>query len=140
MKEVRTESIQIQQLIFNLFSVIKKQADSIFRKHGLTGAQVGVLTRLSETAGKPMNKLSQELWCDVSNITGVVERLEKQNLVWRSTHPEDRRINLIGLTSRGRTALKDTLPEHEAALIERISRLSPEERQTLITLLTKLIQ
>lgn len=140
MQKLRNQSVQIQQLIFNVFAIIKKQADSIFRKHNLTGAQVGVLSRLSETEGKPMNKISSELWCDVSNITGVVDRLEKQNFVWRTAHPEDRRINLIGLTRQGRTALSETLPEHETALIERINILSAEERQALINILTKLVK
>lgn len=44
-----------------------------------------------------MNKISEELWCDVSNITGVVDRLEKQGLVWRTPHPDDRRVSLIGI-------------------------------------------
>lgn len=140
MEQLRKESVRIQHLIFEAFSVLKKKADSIFRKHGLTGAQVGVLTRLSELEGKPMNKISEELWCDVSNITGVVDRLEKQGLVWRTSHPDDRRISLVGITPKGKEALAETLPEHEQVLIGRIQKLSPEERKTLVELLKKIIE
>lgn len=139
MKQLRNESVEIQHLIFEAFSVLKKKADHIFRKHGLTGAQVGVLTCLSHQKGKPMNKISEALWCDVSNITGVVDRLEKQGLVWRTPHPNDRRVNLVGITPKGKEALAETLPEHEQVLIERIKILSPEERKTLTELLKKII-
>lgn len=139
MRALRDESVKIQYLIFAAFSVFKKKADIIFRKHGLTGPQVGVLTCLSEQEGKPMNKISEELWCDVSNITGVVDRLEKQGLVWRNSHPNDRRVSLVGITPKGKEALAETLPEHEQALIERIKLLSPEERNILTRLLKKII-
>lgn len=138
MEQLRDESVEIQYLIFKTFSILKKKADGIFRKHGLTGAQVGTLTRLSEKEGKPMSKISEELWCDVSNITGVVDRLEKQNLVWRAPCRDDRRISLIGITYKGKEALGKILPDHEEALIDRIGKLSPEERKTLISLLKKI--
>lgn len=100
---------------------------------------MGVLTRLNEQEGKPMNKIGEELWCDVSNITGVVDRLEKQGLVRRTAHPDDRRISLITITPKGKEVLAGTLPEHEQALIQRLSNLSPEERKTLAELLKKII-
>lgn len=132
------EAIELQYLIFRTFSMIKKNADSIFRKHNLTGAQVGVLSRLPEEVGKPMNKLGEELWCDVSNITGVVERLEKNGLVWRNTNPEDRRVSLICITEMGKKSLSETLPEHERVLLDHFGKLTPDERKTLIKLLHKL--
>lgn len=135
----RDEIIRIQYLIFKVFSVFKKKADRTFRKHGLTGAQVGVLTCLHEQEGKKMNKISEELWCDVSNITGVVDRLEKQGLIDRSNLPEDRRVSLINITPKGKEKLAETLPEHEKYLIDQIGKLTPEERRTLIKLLKKII-
>ncbi len=138
MSSSKHEAIELQYLIFRTFSKIKKHADSIFRKHNLTGAQVGVLSRLPEEVGKPMNKLGEELWCDVSNITGVVERLEKNGLVWRNTDPGDRRVSLICITEIGKKSLSKTLPEHERVLIGHFGKLTPDERKTLIKLLHKL--
>ncbi len=138
MPDVREESIQLQYHIFKVFNQVKKEADSIFKEHGLTGAQVGVLARLRDTDGKPMGMLGAELWCDVSNITGIVDRLEKQGLVERTAKPGDRRINLIRITPKGREALSTVLPEHENALVERMKRLSAEERAELSQLLEKL--
>lgn len=140
MNQIRDESVKILYLIFQTFSILKKKADGIFRKHGLTGVQVGTLTRLSEQEGKPMGKISEELWCDISNITGVVDRLEKRGLVWRTPGPNDRRVSLIGITPKGKDALTKILPEHEKALADKISKLSAEERAALIKLLKKIIE
>lgn len=136
---IRDEAVQIQRLVFRAFAVLKKEADTRFRAHGLTGAQVGVLTRLSSPEGKPMGAIGAELWCDVSNVTGLVARLEEQGLVRREVDPADRRVKRVHLTERGRGALARNLPEHEAALVRHAKALSAEERQTLIALLGKLV-
>lgn len=132
------EAIELQFLIFKVFTILKKKTETVFRKHNLTGAQVGVLSRLSEDAGKPMNKLSEELCCDVSNITGVVDRLEKQGLVLRTQSSEDRRVTLIGITEKGKEALSETMPEHEEVLVNRFAKLSANERTMLLQILRKL--
>lgn len=137
---LRNDVIRVQYTLFHVFSFLKRKADNTFKLHGVTGAQVGVLSRLSLHEGKQMNKLSEELWCDVSNITGVIDRLEKQQLVIRSAHPKDRRITHIFLTVKGQKTLNEVLPEHEQYLIEKIGQLSAEEREILVKLLEKILK
>ena len=135
---LRDEAVQIQRLVFQAFAVLKKGADGRFREHGLTGAQVGVLTTLSSPEGTPMGAIGAKLWCDVSNVTGLVARLEEQGLVVRNLDPSDQRVKRVHLTERGRAALAKTLPGHEAALVRHATALSREERRTLVALLRKL--
>lgn len=86
-----------------------------------------------------MSAIGAELWCDVSNVTGLVARLEEQGLVVRSIDPSDQRVKRVQLTERGRLALAKTLPGHEAALVRHATALSRDERRTLIALLRKLV-
>ncbi len=137
---LRDEAVEIQRLVFQVFAVLKKGADARFRADGLTGAQVGVLTRLSSPEGKPMSAIGEELWCDVSNVTGLVARLEEQGLVLRGADPSDQRVKLVRITERGRAALAKTLPGHEAALVRHAKALSHDERRTLVLLLRKLVE
>lgn len=137
---LRDEAVEIQRLVFQAFALLKKGADARFRAHGLTGAQVGVLTLLSDPEGKPMGAIGAELWCDVSNVTGLVARLEEQRLVVRCPDPSDQRVKRVRLTQGGRHALEKTLPGHEAALVRHATALSRDERRTLIALLRKLIE
>jgi DNA-binding MarR family transcriptional regulator len=137
---LRDEAVEIQRLVFQAFAVLKKGADARFRADGLTGAQVGVLTRVSSPEGKPMGAIGEELWCDVSNVTGLVARLEDQGLVACGPDPSDRRIKRVRITEPGRAALAKTLPGHEAALVRHAKALSREERRTLVALLRKLVE
>jgi DNA-binding MarR family transcriptional regulator len=136
---LRDEAVEIQRLVFQAFAVLKKRADARFRIHGLTGAQAGVLSVLSRSEGKPMGAIGAALWCDVSNVTGLVARLEEQGLVARNFDPSDQRVKRVRITDRGRAALAKALPDHEAALIRRAQALSREERRTLAALLLKFI-
>jgi len=135
MPDFRDESIKLQHLIFRVFNQLKKEADSIFNRHGLTGAQIGVLSRLRGTEGKSMGMLGRELWCDVSNITGIIDRLEKHGLVERAARPGDRRVKIVKITRKGSDALSEILPESEEALKHRMMRLGSDERVEFARLL-----
>jgi len=138
MSDIRDESVRLEYLVFKVFNRIKKEADTIFNRHGLTGAQVGVLSRLRGTEGKPMGMLGRELWCDVSNITGIIDRLEKLGLVERTARPGDRRVKLVRITRKGSDALSGILPESEKALMDRMKRLGVDEREELARMLERL--
>src|SRR5262245_28921867 len=50
---------------------------------------------------RPMGELARMLFCDSSNVTGIVDRLEERGLVARTADENDRRVRLLVLTSEG---------------------------------------
>src|SRR4051794_13118443 len=50
---------------------------------------------------RKMSELAQALFCDNSNVTGIVDRLEEHGLVRRDADESDRRVKLIVLTPHG---------------------------------------
>ncbi len=56
----------------------------------------------------PMRELAAVLYCDPSNVTGIVDSLEKRGLIERQADPADRRVKLLVFTAEGRR-LRDTL-------------------------------
>lgn len=75
----------------------------LFRPLGLTGAQFNVLNLLAESAdGVSQRELGDRLLVDRSNVTGLLDRMEKTGWVRRTDHPEDRRVYLVRLTPAGR--------------------------------------
>ena len=46
-------------------------------------------------------ELAQALFCDNSNVTGIVDRLEERGLVRREAAEGDRRVKLLVLTKEG---------------------------------------
>ena len=49
-----------------------------------------------------MGELADRLFCDASNVTGIVDRLEARGLVERQADPDDRRVRRLVLTDAGR--------------------------------------
>jgi MarR family 2-MHQ and catechol resistance regulon transcriptional repressor len=105
----------------------------------LTGAQLNTLLVLRDAgpAGLPLTEIGQRLVVTKSNVTGLIDRLEREGLVERDNH-SDRRVTLAKLTPRGIALLETALPRHRRILAELLGGLTLEEKGQLIGLLTKL--
>ncbi|HEY3845756.1 MAG TPA: MarR family transcriptional regulator [Acetobacteraceae bacterium] len=59
-----------------------------------------------------MGALSARLMVTSGNVTGLVNAMEKDGLVFRHPHPADRRSTLIGMTDAGRALFARMAPAH----------------------------
>jgi DNA-binding MarR family transcriptional regulator len=86
-----------------------------FARWELSPSQFNVLNLLSDqAAGLSQIELGRLLITHRSNVTGLVDRLEKRGLVARKEAAGDRRAYRIMLTSAGRKLLNQVLPEFHA--------------------------
>ncbi|HEY3193168.1 MAG TPA: MarR family transcriptional regulator [Solirubrobacterales bacterium] len=60
-----------------------------------------IALRMLGAGPRKMSELAQALFCDNSNVTGIVDRLEKRGLVIREAAKGDRRVKLLVLTKEG---------------------------------------
>src|SRR3954464_6512726 len=67
----------------------------------LAPAQARALHELDLERPISMRELAERLKSDPSNVTGLIDRLEARGLVERRSHPSDRRIKGLALTSAG---------------------------------------
>jgi DNA-binding MarR family transcriptional regulator len=80
-----------------------RESQKFFRPHGLTAAQYNVLNLLSGSPpGLSQRELGDALVVDRSNVTGLLDRMEKAGWVKRSNDPVDRRVYRVSLTPAGR--------------------------------------
>jgi MarR family transcriptional regulator, organic hydroperoxide resistance regulator len=68
---------------------------------GLSPPQLHVLHRLSPGVQLPMGALAETMFCDASNLTGIVDRLEERGLIERRPDPSDRRVKRLAITDDG---------------------------------------
>jgi DNA-binding MarR family transcriptional regulator len=80
----------------------KQHVISIGNEFGLTSIQAVTLLLLDEKQPRPMKSLCMLYHCDASNVTGIIDGLEKRRLVSRQNDPHDRRIKVIQLEPEGR--------------------------------------
>jgi DNA-binding MarR family transcriptional regulator len=60
-----------------------------------------IALRMLGAGPRKMSDLAHALFCDNSNVTGIVDRLEEGGLVRRTDSKKDRRVKLLVLTKEG---------------------------------------
>ena len=84
---------------------VEARLDAAVSPLGLSLAKLGVLNLLAEAKQPlPLSELAKIQKCVRSNITQLVDRLEKDGLVRRRPDPDDRRGVLAELTPAGEQA------------------------------------
>ena len=102
----------------------------------LTPALALTLKLLDEP--RSMRWLADSHQCDASNITGIVDRLERRGLVERHTDPADRRVTLITRTPPG-DQIRDWITASATQMMSGIGRLDGHDLDTLTSLLARLV-
>lgn len=104
----------------------------------LTYSQFAVLEALYHLGSMSQGDLSGKVLKSGSNMTTVIDNLERDGLVRRQRDANDRRVVHVHLTEAGTRKVDAVLPGHVAALVEEFSILSASEQETLGALCKKL--
>jgi MarR family 2-MHQ and catechol resistance regulon transcriptional repressor len=129
-------------LVFNLLRThgcLSPFVDADLRGQRLTASQLNALLvlRAAGPEGLLMGEIGRALVVTKSNVTGLVDRLERQGLVARADH-DDRRATVVRLTPQGAELLDQAVPRHAERLAELTRCFTDEEKRTLIELLSRL--
>jgi MarR family 2-MHQ and catechol resistance regulon transcriptional repressor len=104
----------------------------------ITPSQFAVLEALYHLGSMTQGEVSAKVLKSGSNMTTVIDNLERDGYVRRERDAKDRRVIHVHLTEAGTSKLEAVLPVHIAALVEEFSVLSASEQQTLAELCKKL--
>jgi DNA-binding MarR family transcriptional regulator len=97
--------------------VLLRESQHFFRPLGVTEAQFNVLNVLANAPeGMSQRELGDVLLVDRSNVTGLLDRMEKAGWVRREDHRQDRRIHRVLLTASGRQLWARVWPLYLAAV------------------------
>ncbi|MEO6576314.1 MAG: MarR family transcriptional regulator, partial [Polyangiaceae bacterium] len=96
------------------------------------------LANLERADGQTLVALSRRMLVTAGNLTGLVDRAERDGMVERKHDPRDRRVFRVFLTTKGRQLVTALLPAHAAHVGDLLSGLQPTERRELRRLLGKL--
>ena len=89
--------------------MLAKEGSRVLAPIGITEAQFNVLMLLafqSDEGRMNQTELGNMLLVNRSNVTGLIDRMEKAGFVRRIPDPDDRRVNLVELTAGGRVVLE----------------------------------
>jgi DNA-binding MarR family transcriptional regulator len=103
------------------------------RALGLTPQQAQLLTSVA-SGELTHGGLASRLHCDKTNVTGLVDRLERRALVRRHPDPADRRVTQVSLTDEGAELVGRFRATVTAAVTSRLEAWSAARRQQLTDL------
>ena len=106
--------------------------------HGLSMWGYIVLSHLAhEPAGTPL-ALAEAIRYDKTRLIGLLDELERQDLVTREPDPADRRARIVSLTPAGKRRQAAAQADIRAMEDEFLGPLSAADRDRLRRLLTRL--
>ena len=107
----------------------------------LTMRMGGVLQALAARGPQTLGEIAEGLELGKASVTGLVDRIEAKGLVARIRDDRDRRRVFIGLTDAGEAAVQALGEVLEDSLLrDALGRMSPEDRNHLITGLEALLR
>ncbi len=146
---ITNNTSDISAEISSLIKKISKQFDQIDLKlfrtcgiSGLTPPQLFILRNVAQAKeGITFKDLAELAHSSRSTITGVVDTMEREKLVYRQPNPADRRSILVKIDKQGNSILEQLYkykPPIKLDVIDFFFNMAPVELQNLVQLLNKL--
>ncbi|OGO80482.1 MAG: TrmB family transcriptional regulator [Clostridiales bacterium GWC2_40_7] len=98
--ETENKKIKIARLFFEMHKTLKRSMRRCFEDIGMTMPQSFVMGILVKSGEMKLTELSREMKLSNSTVSGIIDRLEKQQLVERTRSEKDKRIVHVKATHK----------------------------------------
>ena len=134
--------IDIEKSVGFLLAKAYQRACALFKedfdRYDITPQQFGLLAFLWHEDGLSQSELSARSQIDRTTMGGIIDRLEKEQMIERRNHPDDRRAYQIFLTRKGKSR-ENELCSLAIKVQDKVTiPLTAEEQATFVRLLEKL--
>jgi DNA-binding MarR family transcriptional regulator len=129
---------QAWSLMHWLFVTNKQRLFAMAQEFDLAPQQM-IALRMLGAGPRKMSELAQSLFCDNSNVTGIVDRLEERGLVRREAAEGDRRVKLLVLTKEGER-MRVEITKRMAEPPPPIASLSQADQRALRDILQRAVE
>ena len=129
---------RLVELLWSFAPAFQRWSESLMTEKGLSTQRLRILGSLHERGPRIMSDLKEELGVTATNITALVDSLEKDGLVVRRAHPTDRRATVIELAAKANCEVAIGCAAYKARVSELFSDLSESECREFNKTLEKL--
>jgi len=131
--------LEIYRLISKSFIELEVTDRQLMSQFKLSVTQFWALVHLEDPEGLALSELAFLLIRDKSNMTSLVDKLEKEGLAIRKPGKNgDRRYTRVALTEEGQRLRRQAISSHNHLIARRLERLSEGSLRELHTLLVEL--
>ncbi len=134
-------SIRTKDIIYSIRRLM--QAGEHYTKelnkiYNVSAAQINCLLALHENGPLPPSQIAKHVMVNSSTITGIIDRLEKKDLVKRLRISRDRRVITVELTRTGKILAENAPSPIQQKIIDGLNKLSPSEMEQIALTLKRL--
>ena len=120
--------------IGEIYSLLTKKLSSLLKEHNFSLSKFNILMivkHVGRDKGISQEGIGNKLIVTASNMSRMIDKLEKEELVKRGAQEGNRRINLIFITKKGSDLLDRIWPSYEKKLKEIGNILSSRDQKAL---------
>ena len=121
------ESIEVARLFQEVMHLFKHNMKKLLGDAGMSAPQGMVIGLLSKNKKMKITELSSELCLSNSTVSGIIDRLEAQEMVVRERSKEDKRVVYVSISPNFEDMHKAFHKQMEKNVEKIISQGSPEE-------------
>ena len=123
-----------------IYSICDNRLNSYLRKYSLNTGKLNILVAIrhhGRARGLSQVDISKHLIVTPSNMTKLIDKLEKEGLVTRSALEGDRRVNIIKVTKKCEHLLDGMWDEYTRELSRPMDKLSEKDKKIIAAQLVK---
>ena len=134
----KSPRLRLVELLWSFTPAFQRWSESLMTEKGLSPQRLRILGSIHDRGPRIMSELKEELGVTATNITALVDSLEKDGLVMRQAHPSDRRATVIELTNKAKSEMSLGCTEYKDRVAELFSELNDSECKEFTKTLEKL--
>jgi len=132
-RDVHDLAQEIDSSLREIQRALRKPLSAAIARGELTAPQRAIMAILVRSDGLSLKELSRRAGLAHSTVSGIVDRLEKREMVTRQPDETDGRFSRIVVTDVVREFVRDKLPELAIQpLLGALERASPAQRKRIL--------
>ncbi|MEL7564463.1 MAG: MarR family transcriptional regulator [Dehalobacterium sp.] len=141
--ETINKKVNVAKLFSEINKTLKHNMRKSFEDMGITFPQGMVIATLIHSGEMKISELSRRINLSDSTVSGIIDRLEKQEFVVRSRSDADRRVVYVKATPKFKEMHHGFIKKAEERLAELLSAGTDEEIEKImegLTILNKILK
>ena len=130
--EEMSKGIRVVRVLKKVMGIVKQRMENHFKEVNLTGPQGMLIGTLAHNGEMKVSDLSEKLGLSNSTVSGIIDRLENQEMVERIRSKEDRRVVYVKLTDKCKENSQKPFEEINKMFEEMMEKATPEEIATIL--------
>ena len=122
------------------YNLLERKLGAVLKPYNLSVVKFNILLVTKHVGGPTgitQETISGKLVVSTSNMSRLIDSLEREGLITRKTNPENRREKLVHISEKGSALLEEIWPKYEARAKDLGNLLDQDDQKALSNLVVK---